>query len=65
MLASLASVFLEELTTFRMEKFCYEVNSMQFDALKDLVEQMLLTVGKDAKEDWSYYIQSKLSIVKN
>ena len=53
-------MFLEELTTFDMGRFCYEVNALQYDALKDLVEQMLQSVGKETTDDWSYYMQGKI-----
>ena len=60
MLAGLASVFLEELTTFPCNKFCYEVNALQFDALKDLVLEMLNNVGKETLAEWSFCFQGKL-----
>ena len=43
-----------------MGRFCYEVNALQYDALKDLVEQMLQSVGKETTDDWSYYMQGKI-----
>ena len=64
-MASLTSVFLEELTDFPAGKFCYEVNGLQFEALRDLVLDMLRTVGKETNEDWSYFFQGNKTFLLN
>ena len=58
-LAGLASAFLEELTTLPLIKYSYELNALQFDALKELVLEMLNSVGKTTLEDWNYFFQGK------
>ena len=57
MLAGLASAFLEELTSLPLSKYSYELNALQFDALKEMVLGMLHRVGDTSKAAWAYDFQ--------
>ena len=56
-LAGLVSVFLEELTSLPLKKYSYELNALQFDALKEMVLGMLRRVNDTSETAWSYDFQ--------
>ena len=60
-LAGLASACLEELTDLPLDRYSYELNALQFDALKELVLGMLKRAKDASKELWAYDLQGKLS----
>ena len=58
-MAGLLSVFLEELTDFAPKNFCFEVNTLQFEALRDLLLEMINDVAKGQDGNWTYHFQGK------
>ena len=61
-LAGLASACLEELTTLPLDRYSFELNALQFDAMKEMVLGMLGRAKDASKDLWSYDLQGKKNL---